>query len=56
MFHMEVEVDDVAAAVAQAIDLGGREAPWQPPDRNQDRIRVVLDPAGHPLCLFLRGE
>jgi hypothetical protein len=56
MFHMEVQVDDVAAAVARAIELGGSEAPWQPPDRNRERIRVVLDPAGHPLCLFLRGE
>ena len=56
MFHMEVQVDDVAAAVARAIELVGSEAPWQPPDRNQERIRVVLDPAGHPLCLFLRGE
>lgn len=56
MLHFEVEVDDLGAAVAAAIDAGGTEAPWQPPDRNRDRIRIVLDPAGHPLCLFLRGE
>lgn len=56
MLHFEVEVTDLDAAVARAIDAGGSEAPWQPPDRNRERIRVVLDPAGHPLCLFLRGE
>ena len=56
MLHFEVQVDDLEAAVATAIEAGGTEAPWQPPDRNRDRIRIVLDPAGHPLCLFLRGE
>lgn len=56
MFHMEVEVDDLEAAIARAIEVGGTEAPWQPPDRNRERLRIILDPAGHPLCLFLRGE
>jgi catechol 2,3-dioxygenase-like lactoylglutathione lyase family enzyme len=56
MLHFEVEVDDVAAAVVQAIEAGGTEASWQPPDRDPERIRIVLDPAGHPLCLFVRGE
>lgn len=54
--HLEVEVDDLESAVAVAVGAGGREAPWQPPDRNPERIRIMLDPAGHPLCLFLRGE
>ncbi len=56
MMHFEVEVDDLEAAVALALEAGGTEAPWQPPDRHRDRIRIMLDPAGHPLCLFLRGE
>jgi catechol 2,3-dioxygenase-like lactoylglutathione lyase family enzyme len=56
MLHFEVEVDDLERAVARAVELGGREAPWQPPTRDRDRIRIVLDPAGHPLCLFLQGE
>lgn len=56
MMHMEVEVDDVDAAVALAVAAGGAVAPWQPPDRDPSRIRIVLDPAGHPLCLFLAGE
>jgi catechol 2,3-dioxygenase-like lactoylglutathione lyase family enzyme len=56
MMHFEVQVDDLEAAVALAIEAGGTEAPWQPPDRNRERLRIMLDPAGHPLCLFLRGE
>jgi len=56
MMHFEVQVDDLEAAVARAIELGGREAPWQPPNRNRERLRIMLDPAGHPLCLFLEGE
>lgn len=56
MMHFEVEVEDLEVAVALAIEAGGREAPWQPPDRNRERLRIMLDPAGHPLCLFLHGE
>ena len=56
MLHLEVEVEDLKTAVATALATGGQEAPWQPPDRNPDRIRIMLDPAGHPLCLFVRGE
>jgi catechol 2,3-dioxygenase-like lactoylglutathione lyase family enzyme len=56
MLHLEVEVDDLVAAVATALEAGGTEAPWQPPDRDQRRLRIMLDPAGHPLCLFLHGE
>lgn len=56
MAHFEVLVDDLDAAVATAVAAGGSEAPWQPPDRDPSRIRIVLDPAGHPFCLFLDGE
>lgn len=56
MMHFEVLVEDLEAAVATAIDAGGTEAPWQPPDRDQSRIRILLDPAGHPFCLFVAGE
>ena len=56
MMHFEVQVDDLEAAVATALEAGGTECPWQPPDRDSSRIRIMLDPAGHPLCLFLRGE
>lgn len=56
MMHVEVQVDDLAEAVDLALELGGTEAPWQPPDRNPERLRVMLDPAGHPLCLVVHGE
>jgi hypothetical protein len=47
MMHMDVQVDDLDGAVADAITLGAREASSQP----QDNVRVMLDPAGHPFCL-----
>ncbi|KQQ39422.1 MULTISPECIES: VOC family protein [Nocardioides] len=49
--HLDVAVDDLAAAVARALELGAVLAPHQP----QDLVRVVLDPEGHPLCLFAPG-
>jgi catechol 2,3-dioxygenase-like lactoylglutathione lyase family enzyme len=47
--HLDVGVSSLAEAVADAIALGGRLAETQP----QDDVRVVLDPAGHPFCLYL---
>lgn len=52
MMHFEVQVDEVDAAVARAIELGAREAPQQPADRDPSTLRVMLDPAGHPFCLW----
>ncbi|HVX42467.1 MAG TPA: VOC family protein [Mycobacteriales bacterium] len=52
MMHFEVGVDDVEASVAQCVRAGGSVASWQPPDRDPAELRVMLDPAGHPLCLF----
>jgi catechol 2,3-dioxygenase-like lactoylglutathione lyase family enzyme len=48
MMHVDVEVDDLEAAVADAIELGATAADFQP----QDNVRVMLDPAGHPFCLY----
>ena len=56
MMHFEIEVDDLEAAVAAVIAAGGQQAPSQPEDRSRARLRVMIDPAGHPFCLFLRGE
>lgn len=39
----------LAAAVGLALSLGGRLAARQ----FREDLRVILDPAGHPLCLFL---
>jgi catechol 2,3-dioxygenase-like lactoylglutathione lyase family enzyme len=51
MMHLEVMVDDLDAAVAHAVALGATVADHQP----QDDVRVCLDPAGHPFCLWLNG-
>jgi catechol 2,3-dioxygenase-like lactoylglutathione lyase family enzyme len=48
MAHMEIATNDVAAAVQHAISCGARLADEQP----QDDVRVMLDPDGHPFCLF----
>ena len=47
--HLDVGVSSVAEAVADAEALGARLADYQP----QDDVRVMLDPAGHPFCLYL---
>ena len=49
MLHLDIKVDDLDAAVEHAIAAGARLAGHQP----QERVRVMLDPAGHPFCLFL---
>jgi predicted enzyme related to lactoylglutathione lyase len=56
MMHFEVLVDDLDAAVRLVLECGGTEASHQPPDRDRTRLRVMLDPAGHPFCLFVEGE
>ena len=50
--HLDVWVADLAQGVAWAIACGATEAEWQPPTRDLDRLRVMLDPAGHPFCLW----
>jgi predicted enzyme related to lactoylglutathione lyase len=49
MMHLDIEVDDLDAAIAHAIELGATVAAHQP----QEHVRVLLDPAGHPFCLYL---
>lgn len=48
MLHLDFEVSDLAAAVEHAIELGATLCDHQP----QDDVRVLLDPAGHPFCLY----
>jgi catechol-2,3-dioxygenase len=48
MLHLDFEVTDLAAAVAEALDLGAELPEHQP----QENVRVMLDPAGHPFCLY----
>jgi catechol 2,3-dioxygenase-like lactoylglutathione lyase family enzyme len=49
MMHLDIEVDDLDAAIAHATELGATVAAHQP----QEHVRVLLDPAGHPFCLYL---
>ena len=47
--HLDLQVDDLDQAVAYAVECGAELAGFQP----QERVRVMLDPAGHPFCLYL---
>ena len=49
--HLDLEVTDLDAAVEDAVALGARVADFQP----QDDVRVMLDPAGHPFCLWVES-
>ena len=50
--HLDIEVDDLEEAVAYAVEVGAELAPYQP----QKSVRVMLDPAGHPFCLYLGSD
>jgi catechol 2,3-dioxygenase-like lactoylglutathione lyase family enzyme len=52
MMHFDIQVDDLDAAVDEAVALGARLADSQP----NDSVRVLLDPAGHPFCLCRDDE
>lgn len=47
--HLDIAVADLPAGIARAAELGAVEPPVQP----QDDVHVMLDPAGHPFCLFV---
>lgn len=51
MIHLDFEVDDLDTAAAHAVALGAELAEFQP----QESVRVLLDPAGHPFCLYTSG-
>jgi catechol 2,3-dioxygenase-like lactoylglutathione lyase family enzyme len=46
--HLDIAVDDLPAGVAHALACGATRAAHQP----QDDVVVLLDPVGHPFCLF----
>ena len=50
--HLDIEVDDLDEAVSHALEVGAELASFQP----QERVRVMLDPAGHPFCLYVSDE
>jgi catechol 2,3-dioxygenase-like lactoylglutathione lyase family enzyme len=49
MMHLEIVVNDLEGGVAHAVAQGATLAGYQP----QEDVRVCLDPAGHPFCLYL---
>lgn len=46
--HLELAVDDLDRAEAEAVAIGARRADTQP---SPDNWRVLIDPAGHPFCI-----
>ncbi|WP_434081552.1 VOC family protein [Sanguibacter sp. Z1732] len=46
--HLDIWVQDLDAAVRWALRCGAVEAEVQP----QPQVSVLIDPAGHPFCLF----
>jgi len=48
MLHLDIAVADLDASVAWALQAGATLAVHQP----QEHVRILLDPAGHPFCLF----
>jgi catechol 2,3-dioxygenase-like lactoylglutathione lyase family enzyme len=50
--HLEVRVDDLEGALRDAVALGAELPDHQP----QSHVRVLLDPAGHPFCLYTEDD
>ena len=46
--HLELAVDDLDRAEAEAVALGAVKADVQP---SPESWRVLIDPAGHPFCI-----
>jgi catechol 2,3-dioxygenase-like lactoylglutathione lyase family enzyme len=47
--HLDIAVTDLEGSVTWALEQGATLADYQP----QDDVRVLLDPAGHPFCLYV---
>ena len=47
--HLEIQVADLQGGLRHALHCGARMAAYQP----QHDVRVCLDPAGHPFCLWV---
>ena len=48
MTHLDISIENLKAGVAWAEESGAVVAEFQP----QKHVRVMLDPDGHPFCLF----
>ena len=49
MLHLDFKVEELEAASAFAVAIGATLCDYQP----QENVRVHLDPAGHPFCLWV---
>jgi predicted enzyme related to lactoylglutathione lyase len=49
--HLDLWVDDIDAAHAQAVSLGARVLQAAAKNDEPDNFQVYADPAGHPFCL-----
>lgn len=47
-FHLDLAADDVPQACDRLVELGATKPEQQP---GGDRWTVLLDPAGHPICV-----
>ncbi|MEV6513200.1 VOC family protein [Streptomyces sp. NPDC051642] len=52
MLHLDIEVDDLEGEVERAVREGATLHAHQP----QDDVRVLLDPSGHPFCLWRQEQ
>ena len=48
MMHLDIAVENLEVGVEWALEVGATLAAHQ----RQEGVRVMLDPAGHPFCLF----
>ncbi|GAB6898215.1 VOC family protein [Kineosporia succinea] len=47
--HLDIQVEDLDTGEQWARECGAERHAFQP----QDDVRVMIDPSGHPFCLFL---
>ena len=47
--HLAIRADRLKSAVEHAASCGATQAPVQ----RQPEVRVMLDPEGHPFCLWV---
>ena len=52
MIHLDFAVTDLDEGVAWAMEAGATLADHQP----QEQVRVMVDPEGHPFCLFAQVD
>ena len=49
MIHLDIRADDLLGGVRHALHCGATLAGYQP----HADVRVLLDPAGHPFCIWV---